>query len=142
MKTAKHTIKGEATFGFIGVEHIAQLALLDEIEESVARGFGMRKVARLLDHFLEHAKAHFFSEQLLMRNTAYAAYEQHAAEHDKLMAGARGFLKSIEAGEVEDARAFLINLRNWLVDHMKTTDAAFESYLEQFCAGCESEVLM
>lgn len=140
MNTAKHAIKNEATFGYIGVEHVTQLALLDRIEDSVSRGLEARKVARLLDHFLEHANAHFLSEQLLMRNTAYAAYEQHVAEHDQLMSEARGFLKSIETSEMEDARDFLVKLRNWLVIHMNTTDAAFESYLEEFCAEDESEV--
>jgi hemerythrin len=47
------------------------------------------------------------------------------------MSQARRFLKNVETGETEDAREFVEMLRKWLVIHMKTTDAAFETFLEQ-----------
>jgi hemerythrin-like metal-binding protein len=131
MKTARPAIEDEATYGLIGEEHGVQLALLDEIEKAVARGEGTREVGRLLDHFVEHANAHFLSEQLLMRHSAYGAYEQHVAEHDLLMSQARRFLKNVETGATDDAREFVTMLRNWLTVHVKTTDAAFETFLEQ-----------
>ena len=120
----------EAGFGHVGGEHAAQLALLAEIEEAVASGAGPGVVGPLLDHLVQHANAHFLSEQILMRNSAYAAYDQHVLEHDLLMSRAREFLADLGGGKTEDARPFVLNLRNWLVVHMQTTDAAFETYLE------------
>lgn len=128
-----------AEYGEVGDEHAAQLALLDRIEEAVAEGTGPGEVAPMLDHFVEHANAHFLSEQLLMRNTAYAAYEQHVLEHDLLMSQARQFLKDVETGEVREARVFVAALRNWLVVHMKTTDAALEAYLETVGGAAPAE---
>jgi hemerythrin-like metal-binding protein len=131
MKTARPLIEDEATYGLIGEEHGVQLALLDEIEKAVARGEGAGEVGRLLDHFVEHANAHFLSEQLLMRHSSYDAYEQHVAEHDLLMSQARRFLSNIGTGETDEATEFVGLLRKWLLIHMKTTDAAFETFLEE-----------
>jgi hemerythrin len=138
MKTARPLIEDEATYGLIGEEHGVQLALLDEIEKAVARGEGAGEVGHLLDHFIEHANAHFLSEQLLMRHSSYDAYEQHVAEHDLLMSQARRFLKNVETGETDEATEFVDLLRKWLVIHMKTTDAAFETFLEER-GGAEAE---
>ncbi len=129
---AKKIEGGETAAGaIVHDEHAAQLALLDQIEADVLRGANAGEVGRLLDHFIEHANAHFLSEKILMRNSAYAAYEQHVMEHDLLLSQARQFLADVEVGDVTDARAFVAALRNWLVIHMNTTDAAFESYLGQ-----------
>jgi hemerythrin-like metal-binding protein len=108
-------------------------AKADEVKERV--GAKADEVRELLAHFVEHANAHFLSEKILMRNSAYAAYEQHVMEHDLLLSTADGFLRSVRDGEVADARSFVASLRNWLVVHMNTTDAAFESFLERQMAA-------
>jgi hemerythrin-like metal-binding protein len=105
------------------------LRLLVEIDEAVSRRASAGEMGGLLDLFVEHANAHFLSEQLLMRNHAYQAYEAHVFEHDMLLSQARTFLKRVSEGEFEDARLFVGSLRDWLLVHMKTTDAAFEEYL-------------
>jgi hemerythrin-like metal-binding protein len=120
----------EASLGHVEDEHVAQLSLLNEIEEAIARGAGPDEVGRLLDHFVQHANAHFTSEQLLMRETGYAAYERHVLEHDLLMSQARRFLRDVAEGRGGNARAFVVALRDWLVAHMRTTDAALDAYLE------------
>jgi len=112
-------------------EHEEQLRLLDELEEAVSRHATAGEVGRLLDHFVEHANAHFLSEQLLMRRSAYEAYAAHVFEHDMLMSQARLFLQQVSKGEFEGARNFVGALRDWLQAHMKTTDAAFEEYLNR-----------
>ena len=119
-------------------EHEAQLRLLDQIERAVLADAGAGTVGPLLDDFVEHANAHFLSEQILMRNHAYAAYEQHVREHDMLLAQARQFMRDVAQGKITDAYWFVASLRNWLTVHMKTTDAAFETYLELLDEG-ESE---
>ncbi len=130
MHASMTTEQAEAAFGHVEDEHVAQLAILNRIEEKVAAGAGPDEVGPLLDHFVQHANAHFLSEQLVMRNSAYAAYDQHVLEHDLLMSQARQFLSDVREGKAGDARAFVVNLRNWLVVHMKTTDAALDAYLE------------
>ena len=110
-------------------EHEAQLRLLVEIEDAVERRASAGEIGGLLDQFVEHANAHFLSEQLLMRNHAYQAYEAHVFEHDMLMSQARTFLQRVSEGQFNDAQQFVGALRDWLLLHMKTTDAAFEEYL-------------
>lgn len=120
-------------------EHEAQLRLLVELEEAVARHATAGEVGGLLDQFVEHANAHFLSEQILMRNSAYEAYEAHVFEHDMLMSQARRFLQRVAKGEFEDAQGFVEALRGWLLAHMKTTDAAFEEYLKRGAAKPSEE---
>lgn len=120
-------------------EHEAQQRLLDEIEEAVARGASLGEVGGLLDDFIEHANAHFLSEQITMRNHAYEAYEQHVQEHDALMAHARQLLVSLWGTNPSAPAQTIAALRNWLLIHMKTTDAAFEEYMERR-AGMIEEV--
>jgi|GEM_PF-2338346 len=118
-------------------EHEAQQRLLDEIERAVARGASPGEVGALLDDFVEHANAHFLSEQLAMRNHAYEAYEQHVQEHDALMAHARALLVGVWGGRPAEPAQAVAALRNWLLVHMKTTDAAFEEYLERRAGEAE-----
>ena len=125
-----HTQDFAASAVGIEHEHEAQMKLLDQIERAVLADAGTKTVGPLLDDFVEHANAHFLSEQLLMRNHAYAAYEQHVREHDMLLAQARQFMRDVSLGKITDAYWFVASLRNWLTVHMKTTDAAFETYLE------------
>jgi hemerythrin len=110
-------------------EHEEQEALLASVEDAVRRGAGAGEVGRVLDDFVEHANAHFLSEQLLMRNHAYEAYEQHVHEHDELMTRARRLLVDVWGGRLDAAQETVAALRNWLLVHMKTTDAALEEYL-------------
>ena len=124
-----HTHDFAASAVGIEHEHEAQMRLLDQIERAVLSDAGATAVGPLLDDFVEHANAHFLSEQLLMRNHAYGAYEQHVREHDMLLAQARQFMRDVGRGQITDAYWFVASLRNWLTVHMKTTDAAFETYL-------------
>lgn len=127
----KETTTQEFAASAVGIEHEheAQMRLLDQIEKAVLSDAGAAAVGPLLDDFVVHANAHFLSEQLLMRNHAYAAYEQHVREHDMLLAQARQFMRDVAQGKITDAYWFVASLRNWLTVHMKTTDAAFETYL-------------
>ena len=129
MKDAVAHVNEAAEAETVGHEHEEQLRLLDELGEAVGRHATAGEVGRLLDHFVEHANAHFLSEQLLMRRSAYEAYAHHVFEHDMLMSQARLFLQRVAKGEFDDARNFVSALRDWLLAHMKTTDAAFEEYL-------------
>jgi hemerythrin len=130
METKTATETG-AEYGHVGDVHETQLALLNQIEKEVMRGAGPGAVAQLLDHFVEHANAHFLSEQLLMRDSSYSDYEPHVFEHDLILSQARQFLKDVETGETAGACEFVVTLRDWLVRHMRTTDAALESYLNR-----------
>ncbi len=105
MHKAMTTEQAEAAFGHVEDEHVAQLAILNRIEDRVAGGAGPDEVGPLLDHFVEHANAHFLSEQIVMRNSAYAAYDQHVLEHDLLVSQARQFLSDVREGKTGDARA-------------------------------------
>ena len=69
------------------------------------------------------------SEQVEMRQQAYPGLPAHEAEHDQLMEQMRDFQKRVESGERTLSAADISTLRDWVLRHIRSKDAAFAEYL-------------
>lgn len=74
---------------------------------------------------------HFLSEQLIMRLHSYPGYEAHLEEHTRLMKKVREIRESIVRGEKVPSLQIVQELREWLLLHIASEDAAFGEFLHK-----------
>jgi hemerythrin len=111
-------------------EHELMHDLLRQLEAALAAE-RHDQVRELLSRFQDVANLHFMEEQSLMSLHAYPAYAEHRQEHDELITELEELSRRIASGEFTTAASAASKLEDWLLKHMNTSDAAFETYLEE-----------
>ena len=119
---------GEQT---IDAEHDLQMQLLDSLTLALEKGGDFSAVRYVLEQFIEFSDMHFLSEQLVMRLHSYPAYESHLEAHTRLMKKVREIKDSVFHGEKAPSIQLVRELRDWLLMHIATEDAAFGEYLKK-----------
>ena len=112
-------------------EHAGQLKLLNDLKTAVRNGAPESLVYALLDEMVEHTNLHFLSEQLAMKLHAYAAYESHLLEHERLLLEVQNLKRSLAEGTAANKQGLIEALRSWLVVHIQTADQALAEYLSK-----------
>ena len=115
----------------IDAEHDLQMQLLDSLSQALAKGGDFAPTRHILEQFIEFSDMHFLSEQLIMRLNAYPAYEAHLEEHTRLMKKVREISENIVHGENISSLQLLLELRDWLLHHIATDDAAFGEFVSK-----------
>ena len=119
---------GEKT---IDAEHELQMQLLDSLTNALARSGDFSPTRYVLEQFIEFSDMHFLSEQLVMRLHNYPGYEAHLEEHTRLMKKVREIREIIIRGEQTSSLQLILELRDWLLNHIATADAAFGEFLRE-----------
>jgi hemerythrin len=119
---------GEAS---IDAEHDLQMQLLDSLSQSLASGGDSSTTRHILEQLIEFSDMHFLSEQLIMRLHSYPAYEAHFHEHTRLMKKVRQIHEDVVQGKSVSGLQLILELRDWLLNHMTTEDAAFSEFLSK-----------
>jgi hemerythrin-like metal-binding protein len=73
--------------------------------------------------------AHFALEEKLMRDAAYDAYEEHKADHERLVDQLRDIMDAVEDGDDVDNEALSAMLEEWFAGHFRTHDARLHGRL-------------
>ena len=115
----------------IDAEHDLQMQLLDSLTKSLQKGGDFSPTRYVLEQFIEFSDMHFLSEQLVMRLHSYPGYEPHLEEHTRLMKKVREIRENIFQGEQQPSLALITELRDWLLHHIATEDAAFGEFLRK-----------
>jgi hemerythrin-like metal-binding protein len=115
----------------IDAEHDLQMQLLDSLSQSLAKGGDFAPTRYLLEQFIEFSDMHFLSEQLVMRLHSYPGYEAHLEEHTRLMKKVRDIRENVFRSEKTPTLQLILELRDWLLTHIATEDAAFGEYLSK-----------
>jgi hemerythrin-like metal-binding protein len=118
---------GEKT---IDAEHDLQMQLLDSLSQAIQKGGEISPMKYILEQFIEFSDMHFLSEQLVMRLHGYPGYEPHLEEHTRLMKKVREIRANLMKGEHAPSLLLVKELREWLVEHIVTEDAAFGAFLK------------
>ena len=102
----------------IDAEHQVQIQLLNELRRVLRDG---GDAAELRERLTDYCRAHFMSEELLMRLHAYPDYDDHVADHEQMLDALDGLTG---AQEVDALAAFLLR-------HIGGRDAKLHGYLER-----------
>jgi hemerythrin len=118
-------------------EHELQIALVDAFER--AAGANERvEAGRILEEMADLSEMHFLAEELVMRLHQYPAFEEHAAEHVRLIREMNELLRQNAAGTLEITLALADRLRRTLTNHLRGTDHAFAMFLRAEGAAAKS----
>lgn len=112
-------------------EHDLQMQLLDSLSQALSKGGEFTPTRHILEQFIEFSDMHFLSEQLIMRLHSYPGYEAHLEEHTRLMKKVREIRESIVRGEKVPSLQIVQELREWLLLHIASEDAAFGEFLHK-----------
>ncbi len=109
-------------------EHELQIALVDAFER--AAGLNERAEAgKILAEMAELSEQHFLAEELVMRLHQYPAFEEHAAEHVRLIREMNELLRQNAAGTLEVTLELADRLRRTLTNHLRGTDHALTVFM-------------
>ena len=114
----------------IDAEHDLQMQLLDSLAQAIQRGGELSPMKYILEQFIEFSDMHFLSEQLVMRLHGYPGYEPHLEDHTRLMKKVREIRANLMKGEHEPSLMLVKELREWLIQHIASEDAAFGTFLK------------
>jgi len=115
-------------------EHELQIALVDAFER--AAGSKERvEAGRILQEMADLSEKHFLAEELVMRLHQYPAFEEHAAEHARLIREMNELVRQNAAGTLEITLELADRLRRTLTNHLRGTDHALAVFLRRETSG-------
>jgi hemerythrin len=107
-------------------EHHRQLVkLLNQAFDGFTAKAPAEEVSTLLEALADYATYHFAAEENWMKANGYPWLREHAAEHDKFSARVTEMLHDVSADKPALPLELLTFLKNWLVEHILTTDADY-----------------
>lgn len=101
----------------------------NSIADACASKEPLDRIRHGVSELLREAGQHFADEERAMVCMQYPDFPNHKAEHDRLLADGRDFIKSMGDGlDAEDCAAIAEYLRYWLVQHMEQADTRLHAY--------------
>lgn len=111
-------------------EHRIQIGLIDALRDAVAGGEAAGDAIEIHRRLLDYSRAHFLSEQLLMRLHAYDDHERHVADHDEMIDALESFGRDLAEGREDRVVAGVTRLRAFLIGHIEGRDRELHEHLE------------
>ena len=118
----------------IDAEHELLLDLVRAIEKAAPTA-PRPEVEPLFRQLVEYTRAHFATEEVLMRFHAYPDFGAHQLEHARLMEQVSRIAGEFRAGSLPPTAAFAGALRHWFLEHVRTHDAALARFLRAASPG-------
>lgn len=119
------SLKNELRTGIDGLDY-EQRKLVEEmkaISDSFDRAEIAPEVSDLFGAIYAAASAHFALEESLMRANKYTLYQEHKADHERLLDRIRVMMEAYEDGICMACGVSLSEcLETWFADHVKNAD--------------------
>ena len=116
-------------------EHRLQIGLIDALRDALATPDREADAIDVHARLLDYSRAHFLSEQLLMRLHAYDDHERHVAEHEEMLDALETFGQDLAEGRRAEAAAAMTRLRAFLLGHIEGRDRELHDHLERSGVG-------
>jgi hemerythrin-like metal-binding protein len=111
-------------------EHQQMIDLINRIFERLESDSSGAAVSDFLGEVHARIAAHFALEEQIMRDRRYDQFEDHKADHERLLDEIRDIMDAHEDGTYADRKyAFAERLEDWFVLHFKTKDARLHKRL-------------
>lgn len=106
-------------------EHQVQLRLIQTVEAGLAEN---RDVAESIEALADYSRAHFLSEELLMRQYEYGDYDDHILDHERML----DWLGELAESEAETASRLhaVIELKALFLRHIVGRDRQLHDFLK------------
>jgi hemerythrin-like metal-binding protein len=110
-------------------EHEELIGLINELYRRVSEGESKMTVLDFLGEIDAKISAHFALEERIMRDKHYDEYQDHKADHERLLEEIRDIMDDCEDNAQFDREAFAQRLSAWFTNHFKTQDARLHKHL-------------
>lgn len=123
--------KKEYCVGVADVDHEHQelIALINALAENLEREHSRQSVESFLGEIHARISAHFALEEKIMRERRYDQYEDHKADHERLLEDIRDIMDQVEDEKHFDKRILAARLEEWFSVHFRTKDARLHKHL-------------
>ncbi len=111
-------------------EHRAMVTVIRRLFEENGKQPGSPAVQRLLDELLAETRAHFASEEALMREVGYTDTEEHRDEHAALLTELQVVLERARKSPESITIDTLSFITTWFTDHVRVADLALAQFIE------------
>lgn len=123
------TEKYSVNIAALDAQHQGFFAIINELNEALARGAGGRITEPVLRKLVEYAQAHFGAEEALMTEYQFPGLETHRMEHRRFAQTVAKFLEDYRAGKRGVPVSLLLFLQTWLKEHILASDQGYSSFL-------------
>jgi len=110
------------------VQHKHLIALLNQLNEAMARGHGNDVLGKILHELVTYTKTHFRAEEQFMQKKKFPGYAAHKVEHDKFATEVLTFQQQFSEGQVMVSSHVLKFLRDWLLHHILQVDKQYGAF--------------
>ena len=94
-------------------------------------GADLGEFTSLFQELLAHTRAHFATEEELMRSTNFPGRREHVAEHGRVLGEMERFGERLANGKPFFARAYIEDrIPEWFAVHTQTLDCALAAFLK------------
>jgi hemerythrin len=119
----------------VGVEemdgdHQELIALLNEIDASVAADQSRDATNEIIDRLMKSVKAHFDREQDLLEKSGFAGAAAHHREHDEMLRTARDWQAHFKDASFSKLSLEAVSgFQSWLDNHIQGADMLYGPHL-------------
>ena len=114
----------------IDVQHRKLIDLTNDFHAAIVTGRGAVKAGRTLIGLLAYTVSHFSYEEKVMQEAGYADFEEHKAEHARLVAEIRCLQKDLLAGKTALSVDLMHFMKSWLRMHIAGMDHKYAECLQ------------
>ena len=106
-------------------EHQVQLRLIQSVEAGLAENLD---VSESIEALADYSRAHFLSEELLMRQYAYADYDDHILDHERMLDWLGELAES--KAELASRQHAVVELKALFLRHIAGRDRQLHDFLK------------
>jgi hemerythrin len=94
---------------------------------------GKEYFLKIINDAVEHIKFHFATEENIMVETKYPNYNEHKAEHDKMIDNLSALMgDSVSEKIALDPLVIALNLKDWFLGHIPEHDIKAKEYFKRY----------
>jgi hemerythrin-like metal-binding protein len=113
----------------VDYEHRQLIGLINQLASMLERQDGDLGVEQFLGEIYAKISAHFALEEKIMRERSYDQYEDHKADHERLLDEIRDIMDEYEDKRCFDRKMLAERLSAWFGVHFRTKDARLHRHL-------------
>lgn len=114
-------------------EHFEMVQLINKTHAQLSENAPPDEIEECFGQIYSQISAHFALEETVMKLRKYDQFEDHKADHERLLDRLLELMDSYDAENLEDTSEELSRcLKDWFVDHFKNKDSRLHRMLGDF----------
>ena len=110
-------------------QHKRLFGLINDSFEAMRAGMGDAALGKVLDGLVDYTKTHFRFEEKLLQSNGYPSLAAHQKVHEGLTAQVMDLAAKFKAGKTTLSIQTGSFLKDWLSNHILTTDKSYGPHL-------------